>query len=95
LKYPHCNNYEYAGDNVIDPPQVTMRYFDDWKYFDLTCAICKWKGKTDPEALKCNDSDHYLVLSFQCPHCGKSLLSIEQSSTMDEALANIDKLTPA
>ena len=79
---------------MIDPPQVTMRYFDDWKSSELTFAVCKWEGKADPEALICNDSVHYPVSSFQCPYCGKTLLSIEQSTTMDEALANIDKLTP-
>ena len=81
-----------AIDN--DSPQVTMRYFDDWKSLTLTCSGCDWRGPPDPLALQLNDSDNDPLSIFHCPRCGRSLLAIRRSVSMEETLANIDKLSP-
>ena len=82
------------GMFASDRSQVTMRYFDDWKSVRLTCPVCQWRGAAEPSALKPNDSMRYPVSTFHCPRCGKALLAVEQSATMDETLANLDKLSP-
>ncbi|HUX65571.1 MAG TPA: WYL domain-containing protein [archaeon] len=83
-----------AGHFAYESPQVTMRYFDDWKLVRMTCSVCEWHGSADPLGLQLNDSDRYPVSTFSCPRCGKALLAIEHSVSMEETLANINRLSP-
>ncbi len=79
---------------MSEPPQLTVRYFDDWKSIRLTCSVCAWQGLVDESRLNHLDSERHPVSFFPCPGCGKTLLTIEHSATLEDSLANLEKLSP-
>ncbi len=66
-------------------------YYDNWRAEDYECPVCKWHG--DGAALKQGEvTGEYFEL--QCPRCSE-VVTIVMNPTIEEALANWDKLSEA
>lgn len=85
----------YAGEQSDEIPQMTKRWFDDWKSVRLTCERCQWRGRVSRNAIESRDDVSSSSGEFRCPQCSRLLLNIEHSASLDEMMANWNALNEA
>ena len=85
----------YAGEEIDEVPQRTMRWFEDWKTVRLTCDKCQWHGGVDKDAVEPGDGESGSARGYRCPKCSHLLLNVEHSASLDEMMANWNTLNGA
>jgi predicted DNA-binding transcriptional regulator YafY len=85
----------YAGEEISEIPQITKRWFEDWKSLHLKCNNCGWKGSVAKSAVDTSDESSTPASEYRCPKCSHLLLVVDFSASQEEMLSNWNTLSSA